>query len=90
MAVFAWVDTLDSCRTMTHRLADRDAVVVTARTYSGRIVLVLGRNPANKAVAFVTLICCLGDRGVVCRLADCITTIMTSRTGTRSNPHVIP
>lgn len=64
MAVFAWVHTLDGCWAMAYWLADRNGVIVAARTNSGRVVFVSGRNPCDETVAIVTCISCHAGSGM--------------------------
>lgn len=90
MAVAAWVDALDGCRTMAYRFADRRGAVVAVRANSGRVVFVSGGEPADKGMAFVTLIGSLGDRGMARRLADCCAAVVASRAGARSDADVVP
>lgn len=90
MTVAACVHPLDGCRTMACRFADRRGAIVATRANSGCVVFVSGGEPADKGMAFVTLIRSLGDRVMASRLADCSAAVVASRTGARSDAGVVP
>lgn len=71
-------------------LADRNCVIVAARTNPGRVVLVFGGVPADKTMAFITLICGHGDRRMARRLAGCQASVVASRTDAWRDAIVIP